>query len=76
MATKTKSIVISIMKVRPGQKFRHLGQQYIRASEQEAAKHVARDLALELGGVLAYAVLKKGRVPVSFTPDSMAVIRC
>ena len=72
---RKQSKVISILKVRPGQEFKHLGQRYIRATEDEAKRHVARDLALERGGVLAYMLWKRGRVPVSFMPESAAVVR-
>lgn len=75
---KRKTRFIPIAKVRMGQEFRHYGNRYRRATEQEAGKHPARELVESLNrpAILAYGIERRQKTPLSFlTHDSDGEIR-
>ena len=63
-----RSRFIPIAKVREGQEFRHYGNLYRRATEQECLKHPARELceSKKLPTIMAYGLEGGRKVPLSF----------
>lgn len=61
---------IPITRVQPGQQFIHYGVAYVRATEKEARRHPAREMAARRGRELIFAYTVEGeRCPVSLVPD-------